>query len=236
MLVLSLPESVPEGIRAWLLPLDLATPIEDADWNLLSEEERSRAERFHHHADCVRMAATRAALRCQLGERLGCEPSSLCFELGPNDKPRLKQKSTPAFNVSHSGEYALIAVSAVPFVASLGIDIEQQVTGLEFENLAEYAFTSVEREFLKQCNESSDKSLGLHYESTFFLNWVAKEAVLKAVGVGISEHLQAVSIHTLNNGQWVVEHENTDWPPLHVCRLKAPQGYSAAIAWQVRER
>lgn len=235
MLALSLPESVPEGIRAWLLLLDLATPIKDANWNLLSKEEKSQAKRFHHHADCVRMAATRAALRCQLGERLGCEPSSLCFELGPNDKPQLKRKNTPAFNVSHSGEYALIAVSAVPFVASLGIDIEQHDTGLEFEDLAECAFTPVEREFLKQCNESSDKPLGLHYESAFFLNWVAKEAVLKAVGVGISEHLQAVSIRALNNGQLAVEHENTDWLPLHVCRLEAPQGYSAAIAWQVRE-
>lgn len=235
MLALPLPESVPDAVQAWLLPLDLNAPIEDAGWDLLSEEEKSRAERFRHHADCVRMAATRAALRRQLAKCLDCGPSALCFESGPNDKPQLRHKRTMAFNVSHSGEYALIAVSAAPSVASLGIDIEQQRACLEFEDLAEYAFTPVEREFLNQCKTSGGKSPGLNYASAFFLNWVTKEAVLKAVGVGIGEHLQTVSIRALNNSQLAVEHEMTDWLPLHVCRLETPQGYSAAIAWQVRE-
>lgn len=55
MLALCLPESVPEGIQAWLLAFDLAAPIEDAD--------------------CVRMVVTRAALRRQLAERFGAPPS-----------------------------------------------------------------------------------------------------------------------------------------------------------------
>lgn len=234
MLALCLPEFVPEGIQAWLLALDLEAPIADADWGLLAEEEKSRAERFHHHADCVRMVVTRAALRRQLGECLELAPSALCFTSGSNDKPQLKQKNAVAFNVSHSGGYALIAVSAAPSVASVGIDIEQHSV-VEFESLAEYAFTPVERGFLKQCVQGDEESLGFSYESAFFLNWVAKEAVLKAVGVGISEHLQAVSVRTSNNGPLVVEHDITDWLPLHTCRLAAPQGYSAAIAWQMRE-
>lgn len=230
MLALSLPEFVPEGVQAWLLPLDLTAPIKAAGWGFLSEEEKSRAARFHYHADRVRMIATRAALRCQLAKCLGCGPSTLCFESGPNDKPQLSHKSTLVFNVSHSGEYALIAVSAIPSIASLGIDIEQHIAGLEFEGLAEYAFTPVEREFLTQ-----RKTSNVDYTSAFFLNWVTKEAVLKAVGVGISEHLQTVSIRALSQRQIAVEHENTGWLPLRVCRLEVPQGYSAAIAWQERE-
>jgi 4'-phosphopantetheinyl transferase len=129
----------------------------------------------------------------------------------------------------------LIAVSSDPLVVSLGIDIEQHSVDLEFESLAEYIFTSVERECLGQNHEFNEEFFGLNYVSAFFLNWVAKEAVLKAVGVGISEYLQAVSVRTLNNGQLAVEHEIADWLPLHTCRLAAPQGYSAAIAWQLRE-
>ena len=253
MLALSLPESVPQGIQAWRLPLNLSAPIEQADWNLLSTEEKSRAERFHCHADRVRMVATRAALRRQLSAYLGCQPSALCLEPGVNDKPRLRQnhRQNPhiAFNVSHSGENALIALSTAPRVASLGIDIEQsspEFAGLEFDDLAEYAFTPLEREFLHQRNQRNQRNqpnqpnnpasahLRRDYLSAFFLNWVTKEAALKAVGVGISEHLQTVSIRPLNNGQLAVEHAMPDWLPLHVCRLPAPQEYSAAIAWQVR--
>ena len=235
MFALPLAESVPDGVEAWLLPLALSAPIEEADWNLLSQDEKSRAERFHHRADGVRMAATRAALRRQLARCLGCAPSALCFEPGPNDKPRLRPERTMAFNVSHSGEYALIAVSAAPSIASLGIDIEQQRAGLELEDLAEYAFTPPERAFLSRCKTSGGPPLGLDYASAFFGNWVTKEAALKAVGVGISEHLQRVSIRVLNERQVAVEHDMTDWLPLQACRLEAPRGYSAAIAWQVRD-
>ena len=237
MLALSLPESVPRGIQAWRLPLDVNAPIEKADWNLLDAEEKSRAERFHRHADRVRMVATRAALRRQLSACLGCQPSGLCFEFGTNDKPRLKQRPGIAFNVSHSGENALIAISTVAWVTSLGIDIQQQGAGLEFDDLAEYAFTPLEREFLNQDNESAHAALThncKHDPSAFFCHWVMKEAVLKAAGVGIGEHLQTVSIYPSNNGRLAVEHAMPDWLPLHVCGLPAPPAYSAAIAWQVR--
>ena len=240
MLALSLPESAPRGIRAWRLPLDVTAPIEKADWNLLNTEEKSRAERFHRHADRVRMVATRAALRRQLSRYLGCQPPTLCFEFGANDKPRLKQHPGIAFNVSHSGENALIAISTVARVASLGIDIQQQGAGLEFDDLAEYAFTPLEREFLNQGNEPATAARKHNHKhacsSAFFCHWVMKEAVLKAAGVGIGEHLQTVSIHPSNNGRLAVEHAMPDWLPLHVCSLPAPPAYSAALAWQMSSK
>ena len=249
MRALPLPEPVPDGVQAWLLPLDLRAPIKQADWHLLSEDEKARAVRFHQRADRVRMAATRAALRRHLARHLGCAPAALRFELGPHDKPRLSpqvgHKPAVTFNVSHCGEYALIAVSTAPGVASLGVDIEQRRADLNLEDLAEYAFTPSERAFLHRCKPCAGESAappGLDYASAFFLTWVAKEAALKALGVGISEHLQTLSVRIVNERDKTsstalnvaLEHERVEWRPLQACRLKAPGGYCAAIAWQIR--
>lgn len=248
MRALPLPEPVPDGVQAWLLPLDLRAPIKQADWHLLSEDEKTRAERFHQLADRVRMVATRAALRRQLARCLGCAPAALCFELGPHDKPRLSSqgghKPAVTFNVSHCGEYALIAVSTAPGVACLGVDIEQRRADLDLEDLAEYAFTPSEQAFLHRCKPCAGESgapPGLDYASAFFLTWVAKEAALKALGVGISEHLQTLSVRIVNERHKTsstalnvaLEHERVEWRPLQVAPLQAPGGYCAAIAWQV---
>lgn len=231
MLALRLPDAVPPDIEAWLLPLDLAEPVAEADWKLLDGGERARARRLLQHADRVRMVATRAALRQLLGARLQREPGSLNFESGANCKPRLKQERRSAFNVSHSGGYALIAVSASPVVASVGVDIERHDPGLEFDAVAEYAFTPAERTFLDSCRDRDDRN----HVSDFFDNWVAKEAALKAVGAGIGEHLQKISVQKFAGGRLQVEHEMDDWLPLRGYRLDAPQNYSAAIAWQMTE-
>lgn len=248
MRALPLSDSVPDGVQAWLLPLDLRAPIKPADWHLLSEDEKARAERFHRRADRVRMAAARAALRRHLARRLGCAPAALRFELGPNDKPRLRprggHKPAVTFNVSHCGEYALIAVSTAPCVAALGVDIEQRRADLDLEELAEYAFTPSERAFLHRCKPCAGESgapPGLDYASAFFLTWVAKEAALKALGVGISEHLQTLSVRIVNERDKTsstslnvaLEHERVEGRPLQVSRLEVPGGYCAAIAWQV---
>lgn len=240
MLTLPLPELVPAGIEAWLLELDLLAPVPDTDWAILSEEEIARAKRYRQLADRVRMVATRAALRRLLGARLQCDPAALCFKMGANDKPHLLQKEDLAFNVSHSGGYALIAIGSAPGLASLGVDIEQHHSDIEFDALADYAFTPTERAFLDYCrckNNESQKmfSRTFGFESAFFLHWVAKEAVLKAVGLGITEHLGEVSIRPLHDGRLAVEHKMLNWLSLHVHALEAPPLYSAAIAWQLGE-
>lgn len=54
-----------------------------ADWAVLSDEERSRARRFHRHADRIRAAVPRAALRRLLAARLGTAPGALHFVAAP---------------------------------------------------------------------------------------------------------------------------------------------------------
>ena len=119
---LRLAEGVPEGIEVWRLALDLNAPVADDDDRLLSRAEWQRAQRLRHHADVVRTVATRAALRRLLSAHTGIAPEKLVFTQNAYGKPALENADGPAFNVSHSGHVALIALAPG---GSVGVDIER---------------------------------------------------------------------------------------------------------------
>ena len=107
---LSLPKTVPAGVEVWLLRLNLQAPMSSADFLLLSESERACALRFHTHADQVRSIATRAALRRILATKVAVPPHALHFVNNHYGKPYLHGDTGIDFNVSHAGQFALIAI------------------------------------------------------------------------------------------------------------------------------
>jgi 4'-phosphopantetheinyl transferase len=99
-------------VDVWTIALDLARPL------FLTEEEGSRAARFHFERDRLRWGNARSALRAVLGRHLGVGPLDVRFTFGEHGKPAV---AGVEFNISHSREWAMIAVAgAVP----VGIDIE----------------------------------------------------------------------------------------------------------------
>lgn len=237
MRALPLPEGVPAGIEAWLLELDVAAPIQPADWAVLSVAEVNSALRYRQRADQVRAVATRAALRRLLGERLRVAPASLRFGANTHGKPLLEGGAGLVFNVSHSGACAVIALGLAPGLEALGIDIERHNPDLDFNALASMAFTPLERAFLSRRGLAPHGEVGAlpGFLSAFFTCWSGKEAVLKAVGVGIPDYLQQVSVRPLRDARFRVNHRVAQWRPLQACRLAAPPHYSAAVAWQAQE-
>lgn len=219
---LQVPESLAADIGVWRLDLDLAAPLARADWEVLAEEEGARALRLRRHEDRVRFVATRAALRRLLADRLGCVPQALRFEAGPHGKPRLKDERAGEpvidFNVSHAGGFALIALSRR---GAVGVDIERCNPDLDT--------ASLEPQVLSPLEQRLEASRRLD----FFECWVVKEAVLKALGLGIAEHLKQLSV--LKPGQddghrYGLRHACAEWPSVGAWRLKAPPGYAAALA------
>ena len=103
------PLSAP-GIELWLVDLQAPAREREApapgDW--LDEAERSRAARFHFERDAHRYRASHTALRHLLAQRTGVAPAALRFAAGRHDKPQLDLPGAPAFNMSHSGRWALI--------------------------------------------------------------------------------------------------------------------------------
>jgi 4'-phosphopantetheinyl transferase len=88
----------------------------------LSEEEAARAARFRFEGDRVRWRRARSALRAILSRYAGVAPEALGFVYGPHGKPALSSASNIEFNLSHAGDWALIAVAGpVP----VGVDIER---------------------------------------------------------------------------------------------------------------
>ncbi|HEY8063397.1 MAG TPA: 4'-phosphopantetheinyl transferase superfamily protein [Methylosinus sp.] len=207
--------AVGEGrIEVLRLDFDLAAPWPDADWNVLNTEERERALRFFRHEDRLRMVSTRAALRRLLGERIGADPATLRFTAGRYGRPELAGGGV-SFNVSHSGDCALVAFSRH---WAVGVDIERVDATADVAGLATITLTREEREGIDVAG--------------FFERWVAKEAALKALGLGITEKLQAFSVWPGQGELYELCHAETEWGDLRAARLAAPPGYAAALAWK----
>lgn len=169
--------SPPPAGHAWivLIELDLACPSHEEFSAVLNPDERDRAARFRFEEDRVRFAQARAWTRTLLGRYSGVGPGDVRLEAGLHGK--LVWAGQPwHFNVSHSGELAAIALTAV---GELGVDVERIRPLRDLSGVAERFFTPHERTQLEV--SSSDRR-----ESDFFECWVRKESVLKALGTGLS--------------------------------------------------
>lgn len=217
---LPLPEDVPAGVEVWQLALNLQMPVSEADTSLLSEDERVRALSFRQHADRVRSIATRASLRRILALRTRSRPEALRFAENRYGKPYLEEEGGLEFNVSHAGCFALIALSTN---GQVGVDIEYRNRRIDARELGGYVFSQLEH------------ASGLKTNEAFIERWVAKESVLKALGVGISEHLQAISILPDDAGGYRVSHNHPEWLGIKVWSIEAPDCYAAALAVKNRD-
>jgi 4'-phosphopantetheinyl transferase len=215
---LSLPEAIPSNVEVWVLKLNLEMPLPSLDLAMLNEGERLRALLFRRHEDQVRSVATRAALRRMLASRVMRRPDRLSFIVNQYGKPRLEGDFGIEFNVSHAGRFAMIALSTC---GPVGIDIESYDRGIDTENLSSYVFTPRERQSpLRRSGEAED----------FIERWVAKESILKALGLGISENLQAISVLPAVAESYEIAHDRPEWEGVKAWRLHVPDGYAAALA------
>jgi 4'-phosphopantetheinyl transferase len=208
-----LPETLPVGIEAWLIEFNLDSPQLDSDWMLLDTGEQARALRFYQLQDRIRFIATRAALRRLLAERVMSSPEALRIEADSLGKPHLHAHSNIEFSVSHSGNFALIALSTV---GEVGVDIEQ--CHRDVINLETQVFSSVER--VSECWSSRN----------FIELWVVKESVLKALGLGISEYLQAITVLPNYDGSYCIVHDLPGLTGVRAWSLDVAFGYIAALA------
>lgn len=116
-----------------------------------------------------------------VGGLLDREPGAVEFRAGPGGKPILPpgesgDRPPLHFNVSHSGDLALIAVSRT---RELGVDVEKTRPISEAARIVRSYFTETETDQFHQLDESARPA-------AFIRGWTRKEAILKAQGVGLA--------------------------------------------------
>ena len=152
---------------------------------LLSSDEQRHAERFRFAIDRRRYAVRRGVLRDLLARRLACDPRDVAIRHNAFGKPYV-EGSDVTFNVSHSQGMALYAFARGP---ELGCDVEWQDSRVPIGETAEMVLSPMEIDTLRSLPETQRTR-------AFFNYWTAKEAYLKARGVGFSlpPHEIAVSL------------------------------------------
>lgn len=179
-----MPELAEDEIEVipFLLDRDDVIPIREAEaWLHQQELERAAAFRFAVHRD--RFVRGRAMVRKRLAEHFGTAPDSFVFETGERGKPFLPGGELH-FNLSHSEDRAVLAVSRLP---SIGIDIEKFDREVDIDGLGRRCFRDSEfaRIALLQGEER---------RRAFFWTWTAKEARMKATGEGFGLPPQQIEI------------------------------------------
>jgi 4'-phosphopantetheinyl transferase len=222
----TLPEKpvAPGEVHIWQIPLNIDLSKTKTLVACLSGDEAVRASRFHFEKDRNLFIAARASLRRILGRYLNQEPLNIAFEYNGNGKPKLAAGSGELqFNLSHSGDVALCAVT---WHRNIGVDVERIRRDIAIEQIAHQFFSQDEVTLLKAADQS-------HRYELFFRYWTRKEAIIKAKGDGISFPMNKVDVAWINGRNFspvllpAVAKENKLWSvqDLFICH-----GYAAAVA------
>jgi 4'-phosphopantetheinyl transferase len=169
----------PNTVHVWAFELEGTAALIELCRNALSNAERQRADRFVFERDRVHHTVAHGVLRHLLGRYCGIPPESLQFSVTAAGKPALQgplgESAGIHFNLTHSGGRALLGISQG---RELGIDLEQVRPNIEVLSISRNYFFGAERDAI-------EGALSVTRDSLFFRYWVAKEAVLKAQGIGL---------------------------------------------------
>ena len=218
-----LPHPGPHDIALWRVDFAFDQTLAAPAFDTLSVDERERAARFHRHHDAIRFASVRAALRALLYDTTKIDAKDIRLATDEAGRPHMIDSPVSVdFNVSHSGAHGLIALSTRRRV---GVDIETRVFDFDWQGIARATLTADETAWLQGLDAAQS-------QHAFFDAWVAKEALLKAAGVGISEHLTQLTVFPARIDGFVPDTQRPDAiRNLLAAWIQAPQGYAACIAW-----
>lgn len=138
---------------------------------IISKKRYAKMQRFHFEVDKIRSLFAEVLVRFTLKKHFHIEGADIEFEVNEFGKPNLKGFPDIQFNVSHSGNWVICAVSE----STVGVDVEE----IKEKNLdiAERFYAKEEYESLVA---STDKN------ELFIRYWTLKESYVKAEGKGMS--------------------------------------------------
>lgn len=204
----------PETVELWLLPLALPPARLDRLAATLDAGEQRRLQALVHADTRQRFVAAHGGMRAVLGRRLGLPAAAVPLLALQDERPRLAGDALE-LSLAHAGSYALLGIAAG---MRIGVDLEPVRELPDLDQLAPLV--------LAPCEQAALVRLPAACRSTAFLrSWTRKEAVLKAVGLGLAVDPAAVPtgfgrrvLHLSTLGSW------------HLRNLVPAAGHLAALA------
>ena len=218
-------ENATTRVHLWWCSLDLPrTSVTDA-YAVLADDEIDRARKYKFTRDRHRFVAARSFLRRTLAEYLSLSPVELSFVYGAFGKPRLLPRpdcATVEFNLSHSGDIAMLAITRG---VAVGVDVEQVIQVSDLQGMALRFFSPWENAALNEIPQDLR-------QFAFYCCWTRKEALLKALGHGFALPLDSFDVSLDERCPRLVAARgerlaSSKWTLFH---LRPARGYVAALA------
>ena len=181
------PDSLSLGagqVHVWRISLEQEDALLARFRRTLAPEELDRAGRFRFERLQRHYLAGRGFLRDVLARYLSVKPEDLRFSYNAYGKPSLADGESLQFNMSHSHEICLVAVTRD---AAVGIDVEHIRADFASDEIARRFFSRVEVETFNSLVKEEQVA-------AFFRCWTRKEAYIKAIGKGLSQPLDGFDV------------------------------------------
>lgn len=192
----------------------------------LSEAERERMGHFGTEALRRRYAAGRGTLRWLLAAALGVARAEVRIERGPRGRPRLAGDAGVDFNVTHTGERALIGIGQG---LRIGVDLERRDRVLNTAGVARKFMTESERSALPSDADAARRDL--------LQLWTCKEAMSKATGDALSAPFARIAVALLPSlrvAEGPPPYAPRDWT-LHPIDAD-PEHFATVAVWHACDR
>lgn len=220
----------PRAVRPIVVRWLAVDAVPEAAWAgltaLLDDGERARAARFVFAPDRQSFVAAHALLRALLSQHDPARsPADWRFAAGPYGRPELvvpaaRPAAWPAWtNLSHTRGRVAVALG---WDGEVGIDVEAAASGALSLSLAREVFSADEVAHLETL-------AGPAQTEALVALWTLKEAVVKALGTGLSQPLASFTVHhappSLLGGDAVVTAHAWD-----LWRWRLPGDFALALA------
>lgn len=160
---------------------------------LLSTREKKQSKKFFTANLRNRYIVARALLRSILAKHLGTLPQEIEFVRNRYGKPFVSGVKNIEFNMSHSYDYVCYAITSG---MSVGLDIEFYNKEKNIFNIAQSVFTNQELSLFLSLSNFERQDL-------FFNIWTKKEAIIKALGLGLAYPMEKVNTIENKNKSYV---------------------------------
>ncbi|GAB3567283.1 4'-phosphopantetheinyl transferase superfamily protein [Spirosoma luteolum] len=174
-------EPIQAGPAVWRLAVPATDELLAEAQELFTAGERDRADRFRQAADRRRFLLGRLLARSLAGAYTGQPAATVELVTGPQGKPDLNPALGWHLNLSHAGNWVVLALDRQP----LGVDVEWCRPDLPLDLMVSSSLQPTEQAVVARSSDPTGQ---------FYTYWTRKEAFVKATGQGLPDTFHEISV------------------------------------------